>query len=132
MRNFVRAMTGFAAAICAATGVALTTAGAETPSPNALDRFDRTGEFTDCINARSVDLKPINETMILVEAGRKTYLNVLAASCPRMVDNFTRIKMRLFSNKMCSGEILKIVHQANSTFVGSCSLGQFERLAPKP
>lgn len=121
--------TIIAVALIAAAGVAV--ARAETPDPDALDRFDRTGETASCISLRRLDITPIDDRTLLFDADGTFYLNETAGRCTKVDSNFTRIELRQFSNRICEGEILKVVHQANSTFVGSCSLGAFERLVEK-
>ena len=118
-----------ALAVCvlAAGGVAL--AGA--PDSSALKNFDRTGEIVSCVPMRSTDITPIDENTLLVRANGVYYVNTLRDKCGRIDDNFTRLELRMFSNQLCSGEIIKVVHQANGTFLSSCSLGDFEKLQKK-
>lgn len=101
------------------------------PNSAALDNFDRTGETVSCISARSTDITPVDESTLLVRSGGAYYANVLQGKCSRIDDNFTRIELKLFSNQLCSGEIIKVVHQSNGTFLSSCSLGEFEKLRKK-
>ncbi len=108
-----------------------TAARAEPAKPDALDRFDRTGEVVQCINMRSVQVTPIDDRTLLFKSGSTYYVNETRERCNAIDATFTRIELRLFSNRACSGEIVKVVHQMNSTFVGACSLGGFEKLAEK-
>lgn len=117
------------AAVCVFVAGGVAAAGV--PNKAALDGFDRTGERVSCVSARSADITPIDETTVLVRSGGDYYVNALQGKCSRIADNFTRVEMRLFSNQLCSGEIVKVVHQANGTFLSSCSLGDFEKLTKK-
>lgn len=107
-------------------------ASAGVPDSKALDQFDRTGETVSCIGMRSTDITPIDERTLLFRTGGDYYANTLKDKCSRINDNFTRIELNLFSNRLCSGEIVKVVHQSNGAFLSSCSLGDFEKLSKRP
>lgn len=108
------------------------TASAGRPDADALDRFDRTGEMRTCIAARSADITPIDDETFLFKVGTNDYyLNETRGACNDASSNFTRMEMKLFGSQICSGEIVRIVGQQSGIYQGSCSLGDFERLARK-
>ena len=112
--------------------VIVTSADAGTANSRALDDFERTSEIVKCVDSRSVDITPVDEDTLLVKAGNNYYVNEMRGKCARIDDNFTRFELSLFSTQICSGEILKVVHQSNGAYLGSCSFGDFEKLTKKP
>ena len=114
--------------VWAASGAAV----AGSPNAAALDNFDRTGETVSCVPVRSADITPVDENTVLVNTGSAYYVNTLRGRCSRIDDNFTRIELKLFSNQICSGEIIKVVHQQSGAFLSACSFGDFEKLVKKP
>lgn len=112
--------------------VIVASADAGTANSKALDNFDRTGEAVNCVDSRSVDITPVGERTLLVKSGSNYFVNETHGKCARIYDKFTRIELNLFSTQICSGEILKVVHQTNGTYLGSCSFGEFEKLTKKP
>ena len=106
---------------------------AEQADSSALDRFERTGEKVNCVSMRSTNITPIDETRLLFRVGTSDYyLNETRGRCNDIDSNFTRIDIRLFGPQLCSLEILQIVDQQTGTFLGSCSVGEFEKLKKKP
>ncbi|OFW99046.1 MAG: hypothetical protein A3E78_00615 [Alphaproteobacteria bacterium RIFCSPHIGHO2_12_FULL_63_12] len=115
---------GIVGCVWLAGGAAL----AGSPNSAALEKFERTGETVSCVSLRSADITPVDESTLLVRVGSAYYVNDLRDKCGRIDDNFTRIDLRTFSNQLCSGEIVKVVHQSTGAFLGACSLGAFEKL----
>lgn len=125
----MRTLFGLFAVVC----VNAAAAHAGTPDPDALDRFDRTGETVRCVDSRSTNFTPIDDTRLLVKVGAGTYyLNELEGACRDASSNLTRFETKSFGYQICAGEILKVVHRQSGMFAGSCSFGEFEKLVKKP
>lgn len=106
---------------------------AERGDKTALDRFERTGETVNCVSMRSTSITAVDETRLLFKVGAGTYyLNEVRGQCKDVDSSFTRLEIRMFGSQICSSEIIDIVDQQTGLFHGACSLGEFEKLAPKP
>jgi hypothetical protein len=124
----MRKMIGVASGVLAMVSVAA----AGRPDSSALDGFDRTGETVNCLDLRSTDITPVDESTFLFRVGGNYYVNNTRGACHDADSNFTRIDISMFGTQLCSGEILKIVDQSSGMFKGSCSLNSFEKLTKKP
>ncbi len=117
----------------AAVLAAASAASAGRPDGDALENFDRTGETVNCVNMRSTDITPIDETRLVFRVGTNDYyLNEVRGECNDIDSNFTRIEVNLFGSQLCSGEILRVVDQSSGIFQGACTVGDFEKLRKKP
>jgi hypothetical protein len=123
----MRKLTGALAFMLAATPAV-----AGMPNSEALDDFEGTGEKVHCVEMRSADITPIDESTFLFRSGTGTwYLNRTRSACNDADSRFSRLDIKLFNTQLCSGEILRVVDRQSGIFQGSCALGDFERLAKK-
>lgn len=99
-----------------------------------LDQFDRTGEKTSCLSIPSITrVDPINDTTFLFEVGvNRWYLNETSGTCADAGSSFTRIQYETSQASLCRLQIIKIIDNNGGFLHGTCSLGDFERLTPKP
>lgn len=99
-----------------------------------LDRFERTGETTDCLMGSTIDsIDPITDELFLVRVGVNTYyLNEVNGSCDGASSGFSRLQYTRSTPGLCRLQIVSVYDNGSNFFRGSCSLGSFEKLRPKP
>lgn len=99
-----------------------------------LDRFERTGETTDCLSGSTIDqIDPITDELFLVRAGLNNYyLNEVNGSCNGAASSFSRLQYARSTSQLCRLQIVTVYDNSTNTFMGSCSLGSFEKLREKP
>ena len=120
-------LAGIAGACAATTAGQADNGQAEAAS---LAGLEKTGETTNCLPLQSIrDTDIISDTAIIytVTGGQK-YINELNGSCTRLARE-GRFSYKTTQNRACSGDILSVTDEFG-TFLGSCSLGDFERLSP--
>lgn len=125
----------FLGAAVLAIGVAATSAEARKSSDKAEERlsdFKRTGEYTNCLNLRSISqIKALDDKHFLVRVGvNKYYLNKPSSRCNGASRSFNHLQYKTSLSQLCSNEIIKVV-DSNGFISGSCGLRKFERLEPK-
>lgn len=117
------------AAMLLSAGASASEQGGEDP----LAGFERTGEVSSCISARSANVTALDENRLLYRVGvNQYYLNELRGSCNNANRNFTRIESARAFPRACSGDIINIVGQTSGVLEGTCALGDFEKLVKKP
>jgi len=99
---------------------------------DALDGFTPIGHSVNCVSMRSTSIDAIDDNRLLFKVGGRYYLNETSGSCERAASPFNRIEVRLFGNRACRGEILRVVDNQSGLFEGACSLGDFQELKKKP
>ncbi|MFC4723991.1 DUF6491 family protein [Glycocaulis abyssi] len=127
-------LTGLAAA-AAAFGMA-SAVSAQDMSEAAAERlaqFERTGETRSCISLSQLrSIQPLDDHHFLVEMrNRDMYLNVVRGRCSGAARTSTYLQYSTSGTQFCRGEVIRIVDSGPaSMLVGSCGLGEFERLSP--
>ncbi len=99
-----------------------------------LAEFDRTGDYQTCLGIRRINqIYPLDERNFLVRVGvSQYYLNKVSGKCSGADNSFNRIQYTTSISQLCRNEIISVVDNTTGFFVGSCSLGDFERLENKP
>lgn len=98
----------------------------------ALPDYQRTGETASCLSVTRVDeIDPVTERLWLVETrGGEIYLNQVSRGCNGADSSFNYLSYELPTGQLCRGEIVRVVQATGDFVVGSCSLGEYERLIP--
>jgi len=125
---------GIVVAACAAAGCASTSSYEMSEEVAArLAEFERTGDYETCLGLRRIDqIKPLDERNFLVRVGvNDYYLNQLSSSCNGADSTFNRLQYTTSLSSLCRNEIITVVDNSTGFTVGSCSLGDFERLEQK-
>jgi hypothetical protein len=99
-----------------------------------LAEFARTGQTTTCLSvARISEIRAVDEKTLLIRSGvNEYYVSDLPSRCNGVTRNSTRIEYTTSTADLCRGEILRIVDNSAGFLTGSCGMGSFEKLAPKP
>ncbi|MEO1135042.1 MAG: DUF6491 family protein [Pseudomonadota bacterium] len=96
-----------------------------------LAKYEKTGETQNCLSLRAVrDTDALDDYTLLVEAGGSIYLNELSGRCIGL-EREQRYTRRSTQARMCRGDIIQVI-DINGTPLGSCSLGDFEKLNEVP
>lgn len=95
-----------------------------------LAEFDRTGETETCLPMRRISqIKALSDDVFLVRTGvNGYYLNEVKGRCNGATRPSNRIQYSTSLSQLCKLQIITIVENTNGFTVGSCSLGDFERL----
>ncbi|MGE0408012.1 MAG: DUF6491 family protein [Amphiplicatus sp.] len=98
-----------------------------------LAGFEPTGEKVNCLGLQRVDqIDPLSENMFLIRSGADDYyLNEVSGRCSGADSNFNRLQYKTSLSQLCRGEIITVVDNSSGFTVGSCGLGDFERLRRK-
>ena len=99
-----------------------------------LDGFVRTGEMRRCLGLRQIrEIRPLDDHYFLVRVGvADFYLNQVRGRCRGAARGSNRIQYTTSLAQLCRNELINVVDNLSNIFVGSCSLGSFERLEKKP
>lgn len=99
-----------------------------------LSKYELTGEMVDCINIPEIQsITAVSETAFLFKTGvHEYYLNEVSGRCARATRMNTRIEYTAPNTRLCRAQTIKIVDNGAGVFLGSCSLGEFEKLKEKP
>lgn len=127
MKNLLTAtLLALPLAACAATGTSYERSDAVAAE---LAEFERTGEMTNCVPLRSMNINALDERTFLIRVGNNEYyLNELSSSCSGADRNFNRLQYTTSLSSLCRGEIIRVVENTSGFTVGSCGLSDFERL----
>lgn len=128
-------MRFFLLSALAAAGCATTTA--EPVNEGAAARLaglNRTGDKQACLNLTLInEMTAVDEKTLLIRSGANNwYVSDLARRCNGVVSRGNRIQYTTSLSQLCRNDILRIVDNANGFLAGSCGMGSFERLEPKP
>ena len=95
-----------------------------------LSEFERTGELETCLPLRRINqLEALSDDVFLVRTGANGYyLNEVKGRCNGATRSSNRIQYSTSLSQLCKLQIITIVENTNGFTVGSCSLGDFERL----
>ncbi|MEO1251167.1 MAG: DUF6491 family protein [Pseudomonadota bacterium] len=97
-----------------------------------LAKYERTGELTNCLSLRDLNIDALDERTFLVRSGvNDYYLAELENSCLSVDRAFTRIQIDTFGSQLCEKEIVRVVDNTTGNTVGSCGMSKFERLVEK-
>lgn len=98
-----------------------------------LEKFERTGEMTDCLFGSTVEeIDPISDDLFLVRVGvNDYYLNEVSGSCNGASRGFSRLQYTRSTPGLCRLQIITVYDNSSNFFMGSCSLGSFEKLRLK-
>ncbi len=123
-------VAGFAGAACASSGSYEMSEEVST----RLAEFERTGDYQSCLGLRRINhIKPLDERTFLVQVGvNDYYLNQTSSSCRGADSTFNRLQYTIPSSQLCRNEIISVVDNSTGFTVGSCGLGDFERLEQNP
>ncbi len=94
-----------------------------------LASLDRTGETQTCLPIRRIEhIKAVDDATFLVQVGRSDYyLNEASSQCHQASTPSHRIQFKSDLSSLCENQIISVVNSSGFT-VGSCTLGQFEKL----
>ncbi|WP_133162419.1 hypothetical protein [Hyphococcus luteus] len=118
-------------AVCAAALIAAGVFASAFARPNKdediLSKYEKTGETVSCLSLRSVrDTDVIDDYAMLVEAGGEVYLNELNGRCIGLAREERYVHDAVIG-RMCRGDIIRVMDSFGNP-LGSCSLGDFEKL----
>jgi len=104
------------------------------PAEAFLAQYERTGETVTCLSVRRINqIRPLDDTRMLARVGAgQYYLNEVTRGCERARRTSTRLQYTTPTGRLCRNEIVQVIDNVSGIFVGSCSLGDFERLEKKP
>lgn len=98
-----------------------------------LSRYERTGEFTNCVGVRRIRrIDVLDDHYLLVDAGGQTYLNITNGSCDEARRSGTRLQYEVPGGLLCRLELVRVVDNIGNIDVGFCTLQDFELLKEKP
>lgn len=95
-----------------------------------LSGLKPTGEMVSCLNRRAIhQFTPLTDSLILVQAGGgEQWLNRTMGRCIGADGVGSRLQYQATTGQICRGEMLQVFDNNSGIVVGSCSLGDFERL----
>ncbi|HBK90043.1 MAG TPA: hypothetical protein DDZ68_00080 [Parvularcula sp.] len=99
-----------------------------------LAGLQRTGEVKTCLNLTLLnEITAVDEKTLLIRSGANNwYVSDLKTRCRGVVGRGARIEYSTSLSQLCRNDILRIVDNTNGFLTGSCGMGSFERLEPKP
>lgn len=99
-----------------------------------LANLQRTGDKQTCLNLTLInEITAVDEKTLLIRSGANNwYVSDLARRCNGVVSRGNRIEYTTSLSQLCRNDILRIVDNTNGFLTGSCGMGSFERLEPKP
>ena len=114
------------AAACASTA----SGGMSEKAAATLAQYEPTGETENCIGLTRIrSMSALDDRHFLVKVnGGKVYLNRVRGRCAGAESGFNRLQYRTSQNTLCRNEIITVVDNTQGFTVGSCGLGDFERL----
>ncbi|MFZ5619356.1 MAG: DUF6491 family protein [Pseudomonadota bacterium] len=123
--------------IGALSALGCATTGAEPVNDEAaakLAEYNRTGEKTNCLNTTYIDqITAVDEKTLLIRARVSDYYVVdLSGRCNGATRISNRFEYTTSTGQLCRNEIIRIVDNTSGFTVGSCGMGEFEKLAKKP
>jgi hypothetical protein len=94
-----------------------------------LAKYKPTGETERCLPMRQIDsMKFIEDSIIMVKThSDKVYFNQVSNDCNGARAN-QRIEYSTTIPSLCRNEIIRVVDNGSGILMGSCSLGDFERV----
>lgn len=106
--------------------------GPSTQKAKALEKYTRTGKREACIpRLRIESTQIVDASTILFFVGGSVYLNELPRECA-FLNPLRAIKYTTSLNQLCNTDIITVIDTGSSVFeLGSCGLGQFEKLEQK-
>lgn len=127
--SIMMAAAGFGLAACATGSQPVTDA----QIAEAIPDWTRTGETMNCVGLIHLDeIEPVTERVWLFEMRNgTTYLNVVSSGCNDADSAFTYLTYETPTGQLCSNEIVRVMDQSSDMLSGSCSINEFERLAPR-
>ena len=95
-----------------------------------LAAFERTGDADRCLNTSRINgIDTVDERHFLIRQGaNQYYLNELSSSCYGAGRGNNRIQYATSTPQLCRNQIIRIIDNSSGFVVGSCSLGDFERV----
>ena len=99
-----------------------------------LEKYERTGEFENCLSLRSIrSMTALDDEHFLVRVGGGRYYLNETRRCSGASRFGNRIQYTIRGvSQLCKNEIITIVDNSTGITVGSCGLNAFERLEEKP
>lgn len=97
-----------------------------------LGKYSPTGESVSCLPLRQIDsMKFVEDSIILVKThSGATYFNQTSNDCNGARAN-TFISYSTTGPTLCRNEIVRVIDNGSGMFMGSCSLGSFDRVEEK-
>jgi len=130
-RLIISSMMVSAIAISACATV-VSDADAADKAAERLAEFDATGETTSCLNLRRIrSITPLDDKTFLVRVGNEYYVNRVSGRCAGADSSFNRLQYTTSQSNLCRNQIVSVVDNSQGFTVGSCGLGDFERLEKK-
>ena len=125
----VPAACALALGACASSG----TDDGEDKVAAALAGFEKTGETESCLSLRRIDqIKPLDDRNFLIRVGRKDYyLNEVSGRCSNADGINTRLQYKTALSQLCRNELISVVDNSTGMNIGSCGLGNFQKLEKK-
>ncbi|GAB4518352.1 MAG: hypothetical protein Kow00133_03350 [Amphiplicatus sp.] len=98
-----------------------------------LAGLERTGEKVTCLNVRNItSIDAADEKTFLVRVGvNDYYVNEARGRCSGATQTFNHLEYTITTTQLCKLDIIRVMDNQTGTFYGSCSLGEFEKLAEK-
>lgn len=95
-----------------------------------LAEFEPTGATDSCMSTSRINqIVALDEKHLLVRVGAsRYYLNKVSGRCSGADRSSNRLQYSTSTGQLCRNEIIQVVDNSGGFLVGSCSLGDFERL----
>lgn len=131
--KFSAALTALSASLVM-TGAALSQSDTMDETPFVPEGYELTGESRSCLSLSRIDsIDTVNESAWLVTTkNRDAYVTRVGRGCRSAIRPFTYISYTVPGAQLCQGEIVRVMDQGTNMVSGSCSIGEFEELAPLP
>ncbi|NWG71905.1 MAG: hypothetical protein HXY23_09905 [Parvularculaceae bacterium] len=97
-----------------------------------LGKYKPTGDTQSCLSLRQIDtMKFVEDSIIFVKSNTgDVYFNQTSNDCNGARRN-TYIQYSTTGPTLCRNEIVQVIDSGSGAFMGSCSLGDFERFVEK-
>ncbi|WP_421859465.1 hypothetical protein [Oceanicaulis sp.] len=131
--NLFAALTALSASLVM-TGAALSQSEDTDEAPFVPEGYELTGETRSCLSLTRIDsIDTVDESAWLVTMrNRDAYVTRVGRGCRSATRAFTYISYSVPGTQLCQGEIVRVMDQGTNTVVGSCGIGEFEKLSPLP
>ncbi len=95
-----------------------------------LAEFKHTGEVVRCLSRSAIsEIRPLDAQNFLIRVGvNRYYLNTVKGTCYGADRRSNRLQYSISINQLCKYEVIGVVDNTSGLTVGSCVLGDFERL----
>jgi hypothetical protein len=95
-------------------------------------KLEPTGEKTDCLMLRNLNIIPVTDSEFLVRVGLNDYYRTRTnGSCNGATRSFNRLQHKTTIGRLCNLDIVEVIDNSTGQFMGACSLGEFEKMREK-